>query len=326
QSPCRSKKVKLLTFADESKKLHAIGKVKRARQRLELGAIVAPAGYQKARISPIELCERLQHEVHPLVALQPAEIRKRGGRCTRPILWSVLGGVDTRIDHPNAFSRYAAGNQVNSGALADRLEGRAGIRTRQRPLGQPHGGCEGCRSFLENSPAKEVRNQRNHRPPILPGPPPGREKRNLVDVFHQDIRRPIPEQGLEGTTNHGGEGVPGAHPSHANSVHHGRGCTARPAAAKQAHVVTRSGETPEYLVQVNFGATRLRVLPVLPVDQEYAHGGGFRAFPSGARVRRALRSRSAHSSLNQTARRVVRLPGSPLAAVYPSLRVQRRRA
>jgi hypothetical protein len=47
--------------------------------------------------------------------------------------------------------------------------------------------------------------------------------------------------------------------------------TAGPPAAQQRHVVTHRRETTEDLMQVDLGATSLRVLDVLPVDDENAH-------------------------------------------------------
>jgi hypothetical protein len=45
----------------------------------------------------------------------------------------------------------------------------------------------------------------------------------------------------------------------------------RPSAAQQGHLVTGAGESPEDLVHVDLGAARLRILTVLPVDEQNPH-------------------------------------------------------
>ena len=54
-------------------------------------------------------------------------------------------------------------------------------------------------------------------------------------------------------------------------VERGARRTVRPAAAQQRDLVPLRGEPPEDLVQMDLGAARLRILAVLPVDDENSH-------------------------------------------------------
>jgi hypothetical protein len=96
--------------------------------------------------------------------------------------------------------------------------------------------------------------------------PTRREEGHLVDVFDEDIVRPIGEQSAICAT---GERWPREARADANDIDSVKRCPGRaigPPTAQQRHFVPTSGKTSEDLVQMKLGPTCLRILPVLPID------------------------------------------------------------
>lgn len=56
-----------------------------------------------------------------------------------------------------------------------------------------------------------------------------------------------------------------------DSIEKGAGWGALPSTAKEVDPVATGGKSSEYLVEMNFSAARVRIFPVVPVDDENPH-------------------------------------------------------
>ena len=103
-----------------------------------------------------------------------------------------------------------------------------------------------------------------------PGAPARRVQRNLVDVLDQYVGR-VREVPRVVAVREERKAVARTDAIHVDAVERCARRTSRPSAAQQAHLVSLERETPEDLVQVDLGAAGLRILTILPVDDEDAH-------------------------------------------------------
>ena len=100
--------------------------------------------------------------------------------------------------------------------------------------------------------------------------PPRRVKRNLVDVFDENVR-PAGESRIMRAPGKKRKCVSMADSIDVDPIERDARWTSRPTAAQQAHVIPLRRQAPEDLVQMNFGAARLGILTILPVHEQDAH-------------------------------------------------------
>src|SRR6202171_3273050 len=74
--PRSAKKMNLLILGDESEELHPVSQSERVYQPFELSAIVAGAGNLERGLGDVQLAERADDDVYPLVLLEPPEINE----------------------------------------------------------------------------------------------------------------------------------------------------------------------------------------------------------------------------------------------------------
>ena len=104
-----------------------------------------------------------------------------------------------------------------------------------------------------------------------PGAPTRREERHLVDVLDQHIVRPVREQSAIRATGKRWPCEPRPDADDINPVERCASRATRPSAAEQRHFVTPSGESSENLVQMQLCPACLRILPILPIDEQNLH-------------------------------------------------------
>ena len=111
-------------------------------------------------------------------------------------------------------------------------------------------------------------------PARRPGGPPQRGvyERHLVHVLDEEVERPAARAGAEGVARQEREAC-GACPRACTRCRRASRCgsAAGPAAAEQRDLVPARREPAEDLVQVDLGAAGLRIVAVLPVDEEQPH-------------------------------------------------------
>ena len=179
--------------------------------------------------------------------------------------------IDTRKNHPNALPRDTTRDEVVTRAFTDRLEGLLAIYEGERAFGKPYGSREWDRKLLKCGATEEMGHEGNPcRRPASDAAPGGREHGHLVDVLDQNVEiaageLPVPVSPYEERV-----GLAGPYPMHFHAVERVPAIRARPSAAQQHRLVPTGGQTTEDLVQVNFGATRQRILPALPIHHRDA--------------------------------------------------------
>src|ERR1043166_3625407 len=82
---------------------------------------------------------------------------------------------------------------------------------------------------------------------------------------------PFAQGTAHGTPGAQREAVPASDPGHVHAVDDGVRRASRPAARDEVDVVPPFGDAPEQLVQMDFGAAGVWVLPVVPVDEQNPH-------------------------------------------------------
>ena len=104
-------------------------------------------------------------------------------------------------------------------------------------------------------------------------PPSRRVQRNLVHVFDQHVQRrcDVSEHPIEVSVCEQWERVPSSDAVHLDAVEPRVRGTSRPAPTEESNVMPGACETTEYFVHVNLGAAGLRIVTVLPVEEQNAH-------------------------------------------------------
>src|SRR5690606_1740026 len=134
----------------ESKKLHALTKVKRAHQRFQGGAMVPATGDHEPRGRCSQPDKRLDYEVHSLVALESAKIGERRGRGPLLAARCVLGGVDPGVNHSHIGRWNPPRDQILRSTVAYDLKGDVAVNASEWALSQPHGGSHWRWGLLEH--------------------------------------------------------------------------------------------------------------------------------------------------------------------------------
>src|SRR6185436_14121192 len=97
------------------------------------------------------------------------------------------------------------------------------------------------------------------------------EQGKLVHVFDHDVVSPLGQGPAHGAAAEQREAVPAAHALHADAVQLGAPRPARPAARNQIDLVPPSRQPAEQGVQVDLRASGVRVVAVVPVDEQDPH-------------------------------------------------------
>ncbi|MDQ2766881.1 MAG: hypothetical protein M3Y30_06965 [Gemmatimonadota bacterium] len=237
------------------------------RQRLESPFVVAGARDRELGGGVLHLGECANDQVHPLVALETTQVDdERHGRSFRGCR-GVRDGVDAGVDHLDAGSRNTPRGEIIGGAFADGLEGHVAIDETDRSLLHPDRTRHRRRDLLKRRRAEEMRHE-GHRSLCAPSRGP---KRNLVDVLHQHICTLLSEHALVVAARDELEGVPRSYAMHVDPVECRALRRARPTAPQQRDLVPARRQPAEDLVQMNLGAAGVRILAVLPIDDEHAH-------------------------------------------------------
>ena len=166
----------------------------------------------------------------------------------------------------DAQASNAFADQIVTRAFTDRLKRYVAVHPGDGALGEPdrrrHGGGE----LLKGRPPKQVRNDRHRRR----ARPARRVQRNLVDILNEDVKVLRAQCPLKGPARFERKGRAGPHSHDLHPIEQRARSTAGPAAAQQDDLVPARREPAEDFVQVSFGAAGLRILPVLPVDDQDA--------------------------------------------------------
>lgn len=157
--------------------------------------------------------------------------------------------------------------QIVSRRIADRLERDAPIHARQGTLGQPHHGRHGHRRLAEYRRPEEVRYERDN----ALRAPTRRMEGDLVDVLHEHVEAVRRERSAVVAAREKGECVARTDAVDFDAIEPDPRRATRPPAAQQRDLVPAGCQPAEDLVQMDLRTTRLRVLPVLPVDEQKSH-------------------------------------------------------
>src|SRR5205823_10338110 len=176
----------LFGLRDTPKKPHPLAEVKRTRECLESGPVIAGPGDLECCLPMLHLRERTNDMVDALVLFEAAEVRKDRPLFTCCGQWAVAPGIYPRVYDLDMLARDAPTYEILGCALADRLERNLSIDTTEWPLGEPNRGRQRRRELLKDSSAEQVRYERDDAPYSTP---PRRIQWNLVHVLHQDVER-----------------------------------------------------------------------------------------------------------------------------------------
>ena len=141
------------------------------------------------------------------------------------------------------------------------------IHPGNRQLRSPHDRRQRGPRLRESGRAEQVWHDRHERQPGQRG----EKERDLVDVLDDDVERALAQRVPHRPAPTQREAVPPRHTRHVDPVHAGLRRAARPTAGNQLNLMTPPGDPAEQLVQMDFGATGLRVFAVVPVDEQDPH-------------------------------------------------------
>jgi hypothetical protein len=171
---------------------------------------------------------------------------------------------------------------TSSRAFAYRLERHVPVHPWDWSFSQPDRRGHRCGELLKRRSPEEVRDHGDHWSPR----PARRVERDLVDVLDEHVEGPPVEGAAVRAARLEGKRPAGAHADHLHPIERHVWCAAAPTTTQQHHLVTARREAAENLVQVCFGAASLRVVPVLPVDDQNPQ---VRVSPGAGRGRQARR-------------------------------------
>jgi len=97
------------------------------------------------------------------------------------------------------------------------------------------------------------------------------EERNLVEIFYEYVKLRRGEVGVVVAVGDNREGVSRADPMDADTIECYSTLAAFPPTAEKRDFVTAVSEAAENLVQVKLGTTAMRILPIVPVNEEKPH-------------------------------------------------------
>ncbi len=104
-----------------------------------------------------------------------------------------------------------------------------------------------------------------------PRSPARSEERDLVEVFYEYVKPRRSEAGVVVAAGNNGKGVSRADTMDADSVECYSTLASVPSAAEKSDFVTAVSEAAENLMQVELGTTAMRILAIVPVNEEKPH-------------------------------------------------------
>src|SRR2546427_6067315 len=146
------------------------------------------------------------------------------------------------------------------------MKRRVAIPQWKRALGEPDRSGNRPRSLLKDRLSEQVRNDGTETHPLS-----GEIQWQLVDVLDQDIRPLRPNRTPHGPAAYENEAAPSADPFDVDPVHCRGSGRSLPSGTDQPHPVAGGGKSSEDLEELNLRSTRLRIFPVLPVDEQDVH-------------------------------------------------------
>src|SRR5687767_6314194 len=101
--------------------------------------------------------------------------------------------------------------------------------------------------------------------------PTGSIQRNLVEVLDENVVSLRLQALAEISCGPELESVAAPDSMNVHSIEISAGCTAFPSAREHVYAISQGGYPAEYLVEVNFSASTVRVFSIVPVDDKNAH-------------------------------------------------------
>src|SRR6266545_1620775 len=239
-------------------------------QPLEPGPIVALAADVQRNVGACGTRggNRADRKFHSFITLQSTQVQEcRVWRARRCRIGSIRLGIHAGMNDDYPLRLDASPNQVVPRAFGNGVKSRVLVHPGNRPLGRPYHRRHGNAGLGERGGSEQMWHDRHERQPCE-----GRKKeRNLVDVLDDHVERRLAQRPPHRAAGAQGEAVPTADACDVDPVHQNLGHTIGPAARDEAHVVPPLGDPTEQLVEMDFGATGLRILPIVPVDEQNSH-------------------------------------------------------
>jgi hypothetical protein len=96
----------------------------------------------------------------------------------------------------------------------------------------------------------------------------GEKEGDLVEVFHDDVKSPLPPGLLEMTWSMESKGEPSPHSVEGNPIHHIPRRSPWKTRCEEGDVMALGDQPSEDFMEVDLCPSGLRIQPVLPVDHE----------------------------------------------------------
>src|SRR5258705_2600905 len=241
-------------------------------QSLEPGPIVALAADVQRNVGACGTRggNRTDRKFHSFITLQSAQVQEcRAWRARRCRIGSIRLGIHAGMNDDYPLRLDASPNQVFPRALGNGVKSHVLIHPGNRPLRCPHHRRHGNARLGERGGSEEMWHDRDERQPRESR----KKERNLVDVLDDHVERRLAERPPHCAAGAQGEAVPTPDARDLDPVHQSLGHAIGPAARDEAHVVPppQLGDPAEQLVEMDFGATGLRILPIVSVDEQNPH-------------------------------------------------------
>src|SRR6266576_3081454 len=171
------------------------------------------------------------------------------------------------MNNRDPFFRNAPPNQVVPRALRNRVKARTFVDPRNGQFRGPDDRRQWSGGLGEGRGAKEMRHDRYERQRRQRR----QEEGNLIDVLDDDVEWPRAQRAAHRAPAAPREAMPVADARDVDLVDGGLRSASRPAARDQVDLVSPLGNPAEQLMQVDLGPAGLRILPIVPVDQQNSH-------------------------------------------------------
>jgi hypothetical protein len=211
--------------------------------------------------------ERSNDEIDAFVSLESPYVSEEWvGRAEGRVRGEELC-IDAIINDTNPFARNASLNEVVSSAFAHGLERKVAIKRTYWPLCQPECSRERRGSFTKRRRSEQMMHKRDE----LIDFPKRSVQRRFIQVFNDNVVSEGLQVSLVITVRQERIGVARSNAMHIDPVDlYATRCIPE-SAAQQIDSVSARSKSSENLMQMKLGATALRILPILPVEDQDPH-------------------------------------------------------